>query len=1087
MSSKSASPGPLSSTASTASTASSPVSSSPSNPARPSKRPLAKRCCLSCRSKKARCELPDLFVPSSQDPVSKSKRCHRCCVLDLDCIVWDGDRKRKPKLPPRSHGLDEPSQDSADHTRQETSWNPLAHLASATEDVARQSALSSWSTSSRSSLQPDPIPQLTGSRSSTPISSLSSLIAPSPHSKALAPTVASDPFFHVPPEIFTQPSPELHKSLPTSADTSTGKSGHDDSISGVQPSRSTQGDEPGSTRDEPGSAGDEGGRSRNRRSACTSVPDRPFTSAEKEAMSTLKSHDRTWRSVWRPISVLVDYAAQQPQFVSYLARRVFLPNPSYKVFDLMELIDREECLKLTACMEPYLAWHPHLPSLESLYSHHARQPTRSSLFLLASMCVVAGRHRHPLSSNLMRILSATVDRLGTQILLSGTSDVNTVQALEILLAHEPSLIGTSVCGGREEQASRGKGLAGESLLTAALSISREIGLDKSVRALKDALTADSNKTNKTAREGGSLAIKFVAASLWISLRLWEGHYIFVKSTIRPMRDLNELVEDARCMISIDQRGDRVVASLFSLDKFLAGTVENLSRDNDELLRSAGRTMLAYRIQAMALFQDSMAKIQDLAATEIEGVHGKISLQFRDSIVDMIMLALLEMAQIDNAQQQSMTPFAWHPSAGLVEEWAKLESHTLFSILCTFGTCAIYTGQFDGAFSAKAFMEDLQKDSQLRNQISSVGLKRMDISEKLVASFSFFNRRLNITATSDITLTSRRNPRGLMEATGAPTFLTCALVVDGCRLFLEGAAFILMAYFTIESKSDTKMLLMIQAAQRLDEFDGNIYPLDQSIRTGGQEEAEEAENHVSGDDLEPPLSICKVAAKHVREMAETIQKWKLACSIYRRRRTFSKESFFQIGVRDRVGEDHTGSQGQADGGEDSSIAAPAESHHSTTAVSGATTTQATLDRESRATDMQYGSQRNAYPVNAEPVVPTQSRRTEDTRDTHSNSRSMAHGLHVPHQGNIHYGSQWPSMYPGMAENVLQGYAQAPLAYPPPPQEWPQDADLAGQFGSIEQLLSGSIPDSTQHITGGTVGGIYDLPLLDSFFENLFFSS
>jgi len=187
----------------------------------------------------------------------------------------------------------------------------------------------------------------------------------------------------------------------------------------------------------------------------------------------------------------------------------------------------------------------------------------------------------------MRILSATVDRLGTRMLLSGTCDIYTVQALEILLAHEPSLIGTSVCGGREEQASRGKGLAGESLLTTALSISREIGLDKSVRALKDLLAGELKENVDTAREGGSLSKMLVASSLWMSLRLWEGHYIFVKSTIRPMRDLNELVEDAKCLISIDQRGDKLEAGLFNLDKFLAGTVENLGRDNDELLRSAG--------------------------------------------------------------------------------------------------------------------------------------------------------------------------------------------------------------------------------------------------------------------------------------------------------------------------------------------------------------------------------------------------------------------------------------------------------------------------------------------------------------------
>ena len=493
-------------------------------------------------------------------------------------------------------------------------------------------------------------------------------------------------------------------------------------------------------------------------------------------------------------------------------------------------------------------------------------------------------------------------------------------------------------------------------------------------------------------------------------------------------------------------------------------------------------MLAYRVQTMALFQGSMAKLQDLAATEKEVKHGTTSLQFGNSVVDIILLALQDLAQIEPAQRQSMTRFAWHPSAGLIEEWAQLESYTLFSILCTFGTCAIYTGQFDVAFSAKGFMEDLLRNEQLRTQISTVGLKRMDISEKLVASFSFFNRRLNIAATSDITMTAQRNPRGLMEVTGAPIFLTCALVVDGCRLFLEGAAFILMAYFTIESKSDTKMLLMIQAAQRLDELDGNLYSLERWTRAGRQEVEGEPEDDVFDDDLEPPLSISKVAAKHIREMAGTIQKWKLACSIYRRRRTVAKKNVRQEDNEDKrnnVGMDNTESQDQTEGpGSSSTAATPSDGPHSadfTTAISGATAAQPTLNRGSRASDMQYGRQPSLFPVNAEPVAPTQSRRH---RDIHSNTRNMAHGLHVPHQGNFHYGGQWPSAHQGTTENMPQGYPQAPLVYPP--QEWQQDADLARQFGSIEQLLSGTIPDST----GGAVGGIYDLPLCDSFFDNLF---
>ncbi len=30
-----------------------------------------------------------------KDPSAREKRCHRCNVLGIDCVVWDGDRKRK--------------------------------------------------------------------------------------------------------------------------------------------------------------------------------------------------------------------------------------------------------------------------------------------------------------------------------------------------------------------------------------------------------------------------------------------------------------------------------------------------------------------------------------------------------------------------------------------------------------------------------------------------------------------------------------------------------------------------------------------------------------------------------------------------------------------------------------------------------------------------------------------------------------------------------------------------------------------------------------------------------------------------------
>ena len=62
-------------------------------PQKRARRTHARRSCLACRQRKARCELPDITVPSSMEPLESHLQCHRCRTLQTDCIVWDGDRK----------------------------------------------------------------------------------------------------------------------------------------------------------------------------------------------------------------------------------------------------------------------------------------------------------------------------------------------------------------------------------------------------------------------------------------------------------------------------------------------------------------------------------------------------------------------------------------------------------------------------------------------------------------------------------------------------------------------------------------------------------------------------------------------------------------------------------------------------------------------------------------------------------------------------------------------------------------------------------------------------------------------------------
>lgn len=62
-------------------------------PLKRARRTHARRSCLACRQRKARCELPDITVPSSMEPLERHLQCHRCRTLETDCVVWDGDRK----------------------------------------------------------------------------------------------------------------------------------------------------------------------------------------------------------------------------------------------------------------------------------------------------------------------------------------------------------------------------------------------------------------------------------------------------------------------------------------------------------------------------------------------------------------------------------------------------------------------------------------------------------------------------------------------------------------------------------------------------------------------------------------------------------------------------------------------------------------------------------------------------------------------------------------------------------------------------------------------------------------------------------
>lgn len=274
-----------------ASTSSTPITPT-SAPRR--KRPLAKRSCSNCREKKARCELPDIHVPSSKEPVVEAKRCHRCNVLDIDCVVWDGDRKRKPKPKPPTPALENGVSGLGNTTSKSTSTSPspsdpsrgsLSELAHVAEIMgASESTLASVS------------------------SSLSYLVQHSskPVGGGLA-TPVDDPFFKVWSDIF------LRASVPATVPDTTApeRQVHDPSSNQGHVHHSPQNSQ-----------------------------------LDFASLSVQKQLARSRRYMLLTMCLVMDHALQQPQYTRYLMSRVSFVHRGLRPISVVDMIHRQECIDL---------------------------------------------------------------------------------------------------------------------------------------------------------------------------------------------------------------------------------------------------------------------------------------------------------------------------------------------------------------------------------------------------------------------------------------------------------------------------------------------------------------------------------------------------------------------------------------------------------------------------------------------------------------------------------------------------------------------------------------------------------------------
>lgn len=239
-----------------------------------------------------------------------------------------------------------------------------------------------------------------------------------------------------------------------------------------------------------------------------------------------------------------------------------------------------------------------------------------------------------LTSSDVRTLSSYIDRLGTQLLLSTPRDIHLVMAFELLLAHEPGLVGTGAS--HFEPEGRGFGLASENLFTCAVKIARELRLD-------EALT----------QTGGEPRTRLANISLWCCLRTWEGVYAFLGEKIAAPQDLNiqfasTIRKELYCIDDsgrplpsaprLQDAGGPTAQSFNEMRDFCSSLETQLGRDG--ILRSAGRSVLSLRLESTCILFNCLRELQEAtssASLPLEEKWARISAISRTAHDDIMMV------------------------------------------------------------------------------------------------------------------------------------------------------------------------------------------------------------------------------------------------------------------------------------------------------------------------------------------------------------------------------------------------------------------------------------------------------------------
>lgn len=481
-----------------------------------------------------------------------------------------------------------------------------------------------------------------------------------------------------------------------------------------------------------------------------------------------------------PLITLNRFITKIPSFL-----RLLRPDMDRSLdVQLSSLITDENICELQAHLPLLRMWHPHIPDLDPLRSAYFERPKPSTSLLLASLCLVTSKlanRRH-----LAKHFAVHVDRIGLQVLISAPKELHAAQAFELLLAHQPSLIGASVDPTGSNSAH--SAVFGESLQSSAIAIAEGIGLDLAMTQASQEREDDSNV--ETAESNDRLRVQLQHFSLWCSLSIWRSKFVFLNSVIRP-QDFSRLRNDAQIAIKlVDQLRPSSPTSSSS-----SGRDPSETPRMDDVMFRAGILALAHRAFQVADFNQHLAQLETLSHsralfTEVE-VRRELSSRLEenlDFLDDLIKTKRSKLWSLGNL-----------PQLKFLDRWIDLEFESdrefLFqlymrSVLPRKGELTVADvsdsiGSDDGLFR---FMFDAARRSYLR-------------SERALAGFAG----------------APRFEGESIDQTGLPLLLTCGYLLHISIGVMEGTNFVQIGSVANAVREDMFALLLPLVADRLSGF------------------------------------------------------------------------------------------------------------------------------------------------------------------------------------------------------------------------------------------------------------------------------